>query len=121
MARDRGRLDKAEAMFRRYLRGYTKAQGDEGLELATLRADLAMNRLKKGRAGPAEPLLHKAVQAYDRQMTDDWRRFEIQGQLGEALASQRKFDEAEPLVVGGSRRDHESEETGLRQRQIAAA
>jgi eukaryotic-like serine/threonine-protein kinase len=101
MDRDRGRLDKADAMFRRCIRGYAKAQGDEGVELATLRADLAMNHLKKAEPGLAEPLLRAALKVYDRQMKDDWRRFEIQGQLGEALYAQKKFDEAEPLILGG--------------------
>jgi eukaryotic-like serine/threonine-protein kinase len=101
MDRDRGRLDKADAMFRRCIRGYAKAQGDEGVELAMLRADLAMNHLKKAEPSLAEPLLREALKVYDRQMNDDWRRFEIQGQLGEALYSQKKFDEAEPLILGG--------------------
>jgi len=99
--RDRGRLDQADAMFRRCIEGYAKAQGDEGLGRARLRADLAMNHLKKGEPGLAEPLLREALKVYDRQMKDDWRRFEIQGQLGEALGSQKKYDEAEPLVLGG--------------------
>ena len=99
--RDRGRLDKADAMFRRCIKGYAKAQGDDGLELAMLRADLAMNHLKKAEPSLAEPLLREALKVYDRQMKDDWRRFEIQGQLGEALYSQKKYDEAEPLVLGG--------------------
>ncbi|MEJ7636978.1 MAG: tetratricopeptide repeat protein [Singulisphaera sp.] len=99
--RDRGRLAQADAMFRRCIEGYAKAQGDEGLELAMLRADLAMTHLKKGEPGRAEPLLREALKVYDRQMPDDWRRFEIRGQLGEALAAQEKYDEAEPLVLGG--------------------
>jgi eukaryotic-like serine/threonine-protein kinase len=99
--RDRGRLDEADAMFRRCIEGYAKAQGEDGLELAMLRADLAMNHLKKGEPRRAEPLFREALKVYDRQLKDDWRKFEIQGQLGEALCSQKKYDEAEPLILGG--------------------
>ena len=111
MDRDRGRLDEAEAMFRRCIEGYAKAQGEDGLELAMLRADLAMNHLKKHEPARAEPLLRQALAVYESQMPDDWRRFEIQGQLGEALAAQGKYAEAEPLILGGhegltSRREH---------------
>ena len=111
MDRDRGRLDEAEAMFRRCIEGYAKAQGEDGLELAMLRADLAMNHLKKHEPARAEPLLRQALATYETQLPDDWRRFEIQGQLGEALAAQGNYDEAEPLILGGhegltSRREH---------------
>ena len=55
---------KADAMFRRWsIRGYAKAQGDEGLDLATLRADLAMNHLKKAEPSLAEPLLRDGIEA----------------------------------------------------------
>jgi serine/threonine protein kinase/tetratricopeptide (TPR) repeat protein len=101
LERDRGRPDVAEPMFRRCLAGYAKAQGEDGLELAMLRADLAMNHLEKGEPGAAEPLLREALRAYETQLPDDWRRFEILGQLGEALALQGKYDEAEPLVLSG--------------------
>ncbi len=101
MDRDGDRLDEAEGKFRRCVEGYARAQGEDGLELAMLRADLAMNHLRKKEPGRAEPLLREALRAYDRQMADDWRRFEIQGQLGKALAAQGKFDEAEPLILGG--------------------
>ncbi len=98
--RDRGRLDEADAMFHRCIKGYATAQGEDGLELAMLRADLAMNHLKKGEPSLAEPLLRDALNLYERQMKDDWRKFEIQGQLGEALWLQKKYEEAEPLVIG---------------------
>ena len=101
MDRDRGRLVEAGASFRRCIEGYLKAQGPEGLEVATLRADLGLNELRRGEPAQAEPLFREALVVYDKSMPENWRRFEIRGQLGESLAAQRKFAEAEPLVVGG--------------------
>jgi tetratricopeptide (TPR) repeat protein len=101
MDRDRGRLDEAGASFRRCIEGNLKAQGPEGLDVATLRADLGLNELRRGEPARAEPLFREALRVYDKAMPENWRRFEIQGQLGESLAAQKKFAEAEPLILGG--------------------
>ena len=68
--------------------------------MATLRADLGLDELKRGEPARAEPLFREALRVYDKAMPEKWRRFEIQGQLGEALAGQKKFAEAEPLILG---------------------
>ncbi|MBS0263785.1 MAG: tetratricopeptide repeat protein [Planctomycetes bacterium] len=99
LERDRGRFDEAQPMFERCLAGYAKAQSADGLELAQLRADLALNHLKKREPERAEALLREALRAYEKQLPDDWRRFEIMGLLGEALSIQARFEEAEPLVL----------------------
>ena len=101
MDRDRGRLDEAGASFRRCIEGLLKAQGPESLEVATLRADLGLNELRRGEPARAEPLFREALVVYDKAMPENWRRFEIRGQLGESLAAQKKFAEAEPLILGG--------------------
>ncbi len=99
--RDRGRFDRADAEFRRCIEGFLKLQGPEGTDVATMRADLALNELRRGEPARAEPLFREALRVYDRAKPDDWRRFEIQGQLGESLAARKRFAEAEPLIIGG--------------------
>ena len=101
MDRDRGRFVEAGASFRRCIEGNLKAQGPEGLEVATLRADLGLNELRRGEPARAEPLFREALRVYDKAMPENWRRFEIRGQLGESLAAQKKFADAEPLILGG--------------------
>jgi tetratricopeptide (TPR) repeat protein len=65
MDRDRGRLDEAGVSFRRCIEGYLKAQGPEGLEVATLRADLGLNDLRRGEPARAEPLFREALRGAD--------------------------------------------------------
>jgi serine/threonine protein kinase/tetratricopeptide (TPR) repeat protein len=101
MDRDRGRYPEAVAKFLRCLEGYAKVQKPESLDLATLEADLGLTHLKAGAPGKAEPLFREALRVYDKEMPDDWRRFEIRSQLGEALATQKHFAEAEPLLLEG--------------------
>ncbi|QEH32771.1 Serine/threonine-protein kinase PknB [Aquisphaera giovannonii] len=101
LERDRGRPAEAEPMFRRAIDRYAQIQGPDGLELAALRADLAMNHLQKGEPAAAEPLLRQALAVYEKSLPDDWRRYETLGLLGQALALQGRFAQAEPLVLAG--------------------
>ena len=101
MDRDRGRYPEAVAKLFRCLEGYAKVQGPQSLDLATLKADLGLTHLKVGAPEKAEPLLREALRVYDKTMPEDWRRFEIRSQLGEALVAQKHYAEAEPLLLEG--------------------
>ncbi len=101
MDRERGRFDEAGPKFRLCIEGLLKEQGPESVEVAALRADLGLNELKRGEPARAEPLFREALRAYDKALPEDWRRFEIRSQLGEVLAAQKKYVEAEPLIVSG--------------------
>lgn len=46
----------------------------------------------------AEQCLRECLRIGEREETPEWMRFHVRGMLGEALAGQKKFDEAEPLL-----------------------
>ncbi|MFO0888886.1 MAG: hypothetical protein U0790_07020 [Isosphaeraceae bacterium] len=87
---------------RRCIDGYAKGRGLESSDLATLRADLGLNYLRKGEPAQAEHLFRGALGVYDKLMPDNWRRFEIQGQLGESLAFGRSSPRPNPWCSGAT-------------------
>ncbi|MCA9256568.1 MAG: tetratricopeptide repeat protein, partial [Phycisphaerales bacterium] len=63
-------------------------------------AGLGMMLLKSGRAAEAEPVLREVLKAReDADTPDPWLIALAQSTLGECLTSQKRFDEAAPLVV----------------------
>jgi hypothetical protein len=66
-------------------------------------ADLALIYLSQGKFAESEPLAREALE-FDRQkQPDDWQRFRAESLLGASLAGQKKFSEAEPLLLEGYR------------------
>ena len=61
-------------------------------------AHLAYVLENQGRHAEAEPLLRTALPLFD---AAGWQRFNCDSLLGGSLAGQRKFEEAEPLLVSG--------------------
>jgi serine/threonine protein kinase/tetratricopeptide (TPR) repeat protein len=49
----------------------------------------------------AESTARECLDLYATVMPDDWRRFRTMSQLGAALLGQKKYAEAEPLLIGG--------------------
>jgi serine/threonine protein kinase len=49
----------------------------------------------------AEPLLRQSLETHDKKMPDDWSTFETRSLLGASLMSQKKYAEAEPLLIQG--------------------
>jgi eukaryotic-like serine/threonine-protein kinase len=49
----------------------------------------------------AEPLLREALAIREKQEPDDWRTFNTRSMLGGALLGQKKYADAEPLLVKG--------------------
>src|SRR5262249_26543865 len=70
-------------------------------ETAAVLVSLGLIRLRRMRAGEAEPLLREALRIYEKQAPEAWYRFDAQSRLGECLAAQAKYADAEPLVLAG--------------------
>jgi tRNA A-37 threonylcarbamoyl transferase component Bud32 len=49
----------------------------------------------------AEPVLRQCLTMRDQKQPDDWRAFNARALLGKALADQKRFAEAEPLLLQG--------------------
>src|SRR5262249_54303809 len=57
--------------------------------------------LRQRKFAEAEPILREVVTLQTKACSDHWSRFGVQSMLGEALSGQKKFVEAEPLLIAG--------------------
>jgi hypothetical protein len=71
------------------------------LELLGSAADLTPIYLSQRKFAEAEPLARKALEFNRKQQPDDWQRFRAESLLGESLAGQKRYVEAEPLLLLG--------------------
>jgi hypothetical protein len=49
----------------------------------------------------AEDMLRGVLSVFQSRLADDWQRYRCESVLGETLAAQRKYAEAEPLLISG--------------------
>ena len=68
-----------------------------------------MELIKRKEWTEAEPLLRECLAIRELKEPDDWRTFNTKSLLGGALLGQRKYTEAEPLLLAGYE--------GMRQRE----
>ena len=64
-------------------------------------ADLALAYLSQGKFAESEPLARAAVEVDRKKQPDDWQRFRAESLLGASLAGQKRYGEAEPLLLEG--------------------
>jgi hypothetical protein len=64
-------------------------------------ADLALVYLSQGKLLESERLSREALEFNQKKQPDDWQRFRAESLLGASLAGQKKFAEAEPLLLEG--------------------
>ena len=62
---------------------------------------LAAAYLDAGRFTEAEKIARECLNRRDAKSHDDWLRFRTMSQLGGALAGEKKYDEAEKLLIDG--------------------
>jgi len=65
--------------------------------------DLAALYIKTRNYTAAEALLHEVLNTYDRNGADTWVRYRCQSLLGASLAGQKRYVEAESLLLSGYR------------------
>jgi eukaryotic-like serine/threonine-protein kinase len=97
----RGRLADAKALYTKSLAGQRRVNGPEHLgTLNTMRllGDLYRN---EGNYTQAEALLRESLRGFVKVRPDFWARFDAESNLGSSLSGQRKFAEAEPLLLSG--------------------
>jgi len=66
-------------------------------------ADLALAYQSQGKFAQSEPLAREAMQFNRKNEPDDWQGFRAESLLGASLAGQKKYAEAEPLLLEGYR------------------
>jgi hypothetical protein len=64
-------------------------------------ADLALVYLSQGKFAASEPLARETLEFNRKKQPEDWQRFRAESLLGASLAGQKKYVEAEPLLLAG--------------------
>jgi eukaryotic-like serine/threonine-protein kinase len=96
-----GKIAEAEALYTKSLEGQRRVNGPD--HLSTLNTTRLLGGLcrEQGNYLRAESLLLEALRGFLKIRPDYWARFEIESTLGASLTGQRKFAEAEPLLLSG--------------------
>jgi eukaryotic-like serine/threonine-protein kinase len=98
-----GKYALAEALVAQALAGRRHALGSEHLDTIASAADLALADIFQGKFVAAEPLAREALDFNRKKQPNEWQRFRAEALLGESLAGQKKYVDAEPLLVEGYR------------------
>jgi eukaryotic-like serine/threonine-protein kinase len=111
MYQRQGKYALAETYGAQALAGRRHALGSEHPDTMESVNDLALAYVSQGKAAESEPLAREALELYQKQAPDDWQRFRAESLLGATLAGEKKYAEAEPLLLKGyqgmrARRDH---------------
>jgi len=77
------------------------ALGSEHPDTMASAADLALVYLSQGKFTESEPLAREALEFDRKKQPDDWQRFRAESLLGASLSGQKKYAEAEPLLLEG--------------------
>jgi len=91
----------AEDNASKALAGRRRVFGSEQADTMSSAADLAAVYILEGKFADGEPLASEAVEFDRKKETDSWERFRAESTLGASLSGQRKYQEAEPLLVEG--------------------
>ena len=94
-----GKLPEAEANARESLGILREALPPGHPTLAGVMAGLGSVLVDRGEGAEAEPLLRESLAIYDEAAPGKWYGHQVRSVLGEALLAQRRFREAEPLLL----------------------
>ena len=101
MYQRQGKYALAETYAAQALAGRRHALGPEHPDTMASAADLALAYLSQGKFAESEPLAREALEFDRKKQPDDWQRFRAESLLGASLAGQKKYAEAEPLLLEG--------------------
>jgi serine/threonine protein kinase/uncharacterized protein YjgD (DUF1641 family) len=93
--------EKALPLFRSYLAAQKKHLGRDNPRLANRQSVVAVELLKAGQSAAAEPILRASLAIRQKQLPASWETFQVQSLLGAALLDQKKYKEAEPMLLQG--------------------
>jgi len=94
-----GKYDLAEDYALQAFEGRKRTLGAEHPDTMSSGADLALAYVSQRKFVESEPLAREAVEFTRKKQPDDSGRFFAESLLGASLAGQKKFAEAEPLLV----------------------
>jgi serine/threonine protein kinase/Tfp pilus assembly protein PilF len=96
-----GKYDLAERYAAEALEGRRHALGPEHPDTMDAQADLVLAYVSERKFVESEPLAKGIVEFGRKNMPDEWQRFRAESMLGDSLAGQKKYTEAEPLLMEG--------------------
>jgi eukaryotic-like serine/threonine-protein kinase len=99
--REQGRYGQAEPLFTKVLKVRRRVLGPEHPDTLDTINDLAELYREQGKYAQAQLLLREALNSHRKSNTNSWVRYHCQSLLGASLAGQKKYAEAEPLLLSG--------------------
>ena len=101
MYRRQRKYTQAEALFIKVLESRRRLVGQDHPDTLSALASLGRVRLAERKYTDAEATLRNAVGEYERAAPNIWNRYDCQSLLGSSLAGQKKYAEAESLLLSG--------------------
>jgi eukaryotic-like serine/threonine-protein kinase len=95
------RLDQAEAWRRKWLAVVKERAGTDSVAYAGELAGLGVNLLQQQKWTEAEMVLRECLALRAKQQPDAWTTFSTRSMFGGALLGQKKYAEAESLLLNG--------------------
>jgi tetratricopeptide (TPR) repeat protein len=96
-----GKLAEAETVFREALAMRRKLLGSEHPGVAILLGGLAEVLLAQGKFAEAETSARECLAIREKRPPEGWETFDARSLLGATLLGQKKYAEAEPLLLSG--------------------
>lgn len=113
-------FDRAEPLYEEALQRARRGLGEDHPKLAELLAGFGQWNMFRGRPWRAEALLRRALEIHQRNLpAEHWRVAQSQAMLGSCLGEQRRFEEAEPLLLAAYRGLARHADTRPREAQTA--
>ena len=85
----------------RVLASRRRVLGSDHPDTMNSAANLALAYLSDGKFAQSEPLAREVLAFNNNNQPDDWQRFRAETLVGESLAGQKRYAEAEPLLLDG--------------------
>ncbi len=94
-------IQQALPLFEEFLAAKRKQAKENDPRFANLLTQISLDLLKYNQDGPAEKYLRECLTIREKAIPNHWLTSDTKSLLGEALAGQKKFEEAEPLLIAG--------------------
>jgi serine/threonine protein kinase len=101
--RKHAKYAQAEVAQREASEGFQRVLGAEHPNTLLTTVSLALVYHLENKDRQAEDVLRPICAIYERTLPDNWQRYRCQSLLGASLSAQKKYQEAEPLLLAGYR------------------
>jgi eukaryotic-like serine/threonine-protein kinase len=102
MYQRQGHYAQAETYAAQVVAGLQRAGSSEDpADIQAAVANLALVYVSEGKFAESERLARQTLEFEEKNQPDDWERFRAESLLGASLSGQKKYAEAEPLLLDG--------------------